>query len=51
MIIESSKGYVPYFYTQMKYKSITVYTKNKTGGSDSIIVSKRTLHFKYAHEE
>ena len=31
------------FFTQMKYKSITVYVKNKTG--------KQTLHFKYVLKE
>ena len=32
MITKRSKGYVPYLSTGKKYKSITVYIKNKTGG-------------------
>ena len=34
MITERSKGCVPYFYTQIKYKSIAVQIKSKTGGDD-----------------
>ena len=34
MITERSKGCVPYFYTQVKYKSITVHIKIKTGGDN-----------------
>ena len=34
MIAKRSRGYVPYLYTQTKYKSITVYINNKTGGGD-----------------
>ena len=33
MITKTSTGYAPYLYTQIKYKSITVYIKNKKGGS------------------
>ena len=33
-LTERSKGYVSYIYTHRKYKSITVYIKNKTGGGD-----------------
>ena len=32
MLTERSKGYMPYLYTQIKYKSITVSTENKTVG-------------------
>ena len=46
MITKRSKGYVPYLYTQRKYKIITAYMNSKTGGGDKIIVSKRTLHSK-----
>ena len=46
MIIKRSKVYVTYLYTQIKYKSITVYIKNKKCGGAYIIVSKGTLHFK-----
>ena len=48
IINKISKGYVWYLYTQIKYKSITVYFNNKTAGDDQITVSKETLHFKYA---
>ena len=34
MITKRSKGYVPYLYKQIKYKSRTVYINNKTGGVD-----------------
>ena len=34
MITERWKGYLPYFYTQIKSKSITVHIKAKTGGDD-----------------
>ena len=44
MITKTSTGYAPYLYTQIKYKSITVYIKNKKGGSAYIIVSKGTPH-------
>ena len=33
MITKRSKGYVPFLYTQIKYKSLTVFI-NKTGGRD-----------------
>ena len=42
MITKRWKGYVLYL-LHMKYKSITVYVKNKTG--------KQTLHFKYVLKE
>ena len=29
-----SNGYVLYLYTKVKYKSVTIYTNNKTGGGD-----------------
>ena len=32
MITELPKGCMPYFYTQVKYKNITLHIKNKTGG-------------------
>ena len=32
MITKRSKVHVSYLYTWMKYKSITVYIENKTGG-------------------
>ena len=38
MITKRSKSYVLYLYTRIKYESITVDFKNKTG--------KGTLHFK-----
>ena len=31
MITKRSKGYVPYLYTRIKYKSKTVHIKTKTG--------------------
>ena len=34
MITKRSNGYVLYLYTQVKYKSITIYINNKTGGGD-----------------
>ena len=34
MITKRLNGYVPYLYTWIKYKSITVYIKSKTGGGD-----------------
>ena len=40
---KKSKGYVPHLYTQIKYKSITTYMKNKTG--------EETLHLKYVPKE
>ena len=43
MIIKRSKGYVLHLYTRVKYKSMTVYIKNKTG--------EGTLHFKYVPKE
>ena len=33
MITKISKGYVSYLYAPIKYKSITAYIKNKTGGN------------------
>ena len=51
MITKRSKGYVPYLYTQIKYKRLTVHIKNKKGGSAYIIVSKETPHFKYVSKE
>ena len=38
-------------YTEIEYKKVNVYIKNKTGGGNWIIVSKGTLHFKYVHKE
>ena len=34
MIYKKSKGNVPYLHTQINYKSITVYIKNKTRGGN-----------------
>ena len=34
MITKRSKGYVTYLYAQRKYKIITVYINNETGGGD-----------------
>ena len=34
MITKRWKGYVPYLYTQIKYKNVTVYINNKAGGGD-----------------
>ena len=51
MITKRSKVYVPYLYTRIKYKSITVYIKTKKGGGAYIILSKSTLHFKYISKE
>ena len=31
MTTERSKGYVPYLYTKINYKSITIYIENKIG--------------------
>ena len=43
MITKRSNVYVPHLYTWTKYKSITVYIKNKTG--------EGTHHFKYVPKE
>ena len=43
MITKKSKGSVPYLYTSIKYNSITVYIKNKTG--------KVTIPFQYVPKE
>ena len=43
MITKKSKGYVPHLHTQIKYKSITIYMKNKTG--------EETLPLKYVPKE
>ena len=51
MITKKSKGDALYLYTPIKYKSITVYIKNKTGSGTQVIVSKGTLHFEYAFKE
>ena len=29
-----TEGYVPYLYTQINYRGITVYMNNKTGGGE-----------------
>ena len=34
MITKISKGYVPYLYTKIYYKSKTIYVENKTGEGD-----------------
>ena len=47
MITKRWKGYVSYLYTWIKYKSITVYNENETGGGTLAIVSKGSLHYKY----
>ena len=46
MITKRSKVCVPYLYAQRKCKSKPVYTKNKKGGGDSIIIPNGTVHFK-----
>ena len=43
IINKRSKGYVSHLYKWIKYKSITVYIKNKTW--------EGTLHFKYIPKE
>ena len=45
-ITKTSKVYLPYLYTQIKYKSIIVYM-----GGAYVVVSKGTCHFKYAFKE
>ena len=39
------------FIREFKYKIVTVYIKNKKGVGAYIIISKRTLNFKYASKE
>ena len=39
------------YYTEIEYKCVNVYIKNKTVVGDWIIVSKGMLHFKYVHKE
>ena len=51
MISKRSKACLHYLYSWIKYKCITVYIKNKKGGGAYIIVTKRTLHFKYVSKE
>ena len=51
MITKRSKVYVPYLYAWIKYKSITVYIKNKKGGGSYIIISKGTVQYWYVSKE
>ena len=51
MVTKGSEFYVPYLFMQIKYKSITVYIKNKKGGATYIIVLKWALYFEYISKE